>query len=72
MMMDLCNAGNLQDVTLDACREPLLDMIYDDFSVRTRMSTLPGEDRMKAATGPLTVTGEPRVIPRPRLSTDPT
>ncbi len=53
--------GNPRDVTPDACRELLLDMIHDDFSVRTRMSSLPGQDRMAGATGP--VTGEPRVNP---------
>jgi methanol:N,N-dimethyl-4-nitrosoaniline oxidoreductase len=63
MMMDLCNAGNPRDVTPEACRELLLDIIYDDFALHTRMSRLPEEDRMAGATGPRTVTGEPRTNP---------
>ena len=59
MMQDLCNAGNPRDVAPETCRELLLDMIHDDFSVRTRMSTLLNQDRMAGATGPRTVQGEP-------------
>ncbi len=46
-----------------ACRELLLDMIYDDFSVRSRMSSLLGQDRMQGATGPRTVQGGTQVNP---------
>lgn len=57
-------------VTSEACRALMLDMIYDEFSVRTRMSRLPGENRMAGATGPCTATGEARVALRPRPFAD--
>lgn len=47
--MDLCNAGNHRDVIPYACRTLLLDIIYDDFRVCTRTSSLPGQNRMRRA-----------------------
>ncbi len=38
-------------------------MIYADFSVRSRMSSLPGQDRMQGTTGPRTVQGGTQVNP---------
>ena len=41
----------------------LLDMIYDDFSMHSKMSSLPGQYRMQGATDPRTVQGSAQVNP---------